>query len=60
MKRDTIITVVCIIFIAFLLYWSKFQHGKTNTEMVLMYWPAFSIPIVYYLIKKIRGMRNKK
>lgn len=58
MKRDTIITIVCIFVIALLLYWSKFQQGKTNTEMVFMYWPAFAIPIIYYLIRKIRGMRN--
>ncbi len=54
MNRDRIVIVISLLVIAFLLYWSRFQQGKTYTEIIIMYTPAFVIPLIFYLIKKFR------
>lgn len=53
MNRDRIIIVFSIFFIAFLLYWSRFQQGRTYSEIIIMYTPAIGIPLIFYLIKKL-------
>ncbi|MET3727108.1 hypothetical protein ABID52_000689 [Fictibacillus halophilus] len=54
MNRDRMITVFSILIIAFILYWSRFQQGRTYTEIVIVFTPVIVIPLIISLIKRIR------
>ncbi|WP_416729571.1 hypothetical protein [Fictibacillus sp. JL2B1089] len=54
MNRDRIIMVFSIIIIVFLLYWSRFQQGRTYNEIIIVFAPAVVIPLIFSLIKKLK------